>query len=97
MGGRDLSEAVAGRSALAALRMLDDDPATDHIVLISKPPHPATAAAIGAGVASALSTPVTMILIGPGQPDITAGAEQVLRRGRAGAATGRTWAPPSTP
>ncbi len=49
VGGRDLSEAVGGRSATAALRMLDADPSTDHIVLISKPPHPATAAAIGAG------------------------------------------------
>ena len=39
LGGRDLSEAVGGRSALTALAMLDADPGTDHIVLISKPPH----------------------------------------------------------
>ncbi len=96
LGGRDLSEAVAGRSALTALRMLDDDPGTDHIVLVSKPPHPATADAVKA-LAADLSTPVTMIMIGPGQPDITAGAERVL------AALGRSvpawpqWAPPADP
>ena len=46
VGGRDLSAAVGGRSAITALRMLDADPGTDHIVLISKPPHPGTAAAV---------------------------------------------------
>ena len=40
VGGRDLSAAVGGRSAITALRMLDADPGTDHIVLISKPPDP---------------------------------------------------------
>ncbi len=77
LGGRDLSEAVAGRSALTALRMLDGDPGTDHIVLITKPPHPAAAGAVQA-LASVLGTPVTMILVGPGRPDITAGAERLL-------------------
>jgi FdrA protein len=77
VGGRDLSEAVGGRSAITALRMLDEDPGTDHIVLISKPPHPATAAAVRAR-ADTLGTPVSSILIGPGQPDIAAGAEAVL-------------------
>ena len=93
LGGRDLSAAVAGRSALAALRMLDDDAATDHIVLISKPPHPATAAAVRA-VAQTLGTPVTMILIGPGLPDITAGAEQVLAALGLPTPDWPTWEPP---
>jgi FdrA protein len=77
VGGRDLSEAVAGRSAISALEMLDEDAATDHIVLISKPPHPATARAVQT-VADSLRTPVSSILIGAGQPDITAGTEAVL-------------------
>ncbi|MEP6560323.1 MAG: FdrA family protein [Nakamurella sp.] len=77
VGGRDLSEVVAGRSAITALRMLDDDPGTDHIVLISKPPHPATAEAVGR-LADSLRTPVSSILIGPGRPDITAGTEALL-------------------
>ena len=88
VGGRDLSAAVGGRSAITALRMLDADPATDHIVLISKPPHPAVAAAVGA-VAASLDTPVGTIFLGTGRPDITAGARQVL------AALGRPFpAPP---
>jgi FdrA protein len=37
-GGRDLSEAVAGRTALAALELLADDAGTDIIAVISKPP-----------------------------------------------------------
>ena len=38
VGGRDLSAAVGGRSARAALAALDDDPATGLIIVISKPP-----------------------------------------------------------
>ncbi len=77
LGGRDLSEAVGGRSALRALAMLDDDPATDHIVIISKPPHPTAAEKVLTAAASA-STPVTTVLLGPGQPDLTGAVETVL-------------------
>jgi FdrA protein len=42
-GGRDLSEAVSGRMMLHALKMLQDDPDTHVIVLISKPPAPSVA------------------------------------------------------
>lgn len=38
VGGRDLSQAVGGATTLAAIDALDDDPETDRIVLISKPP-----------------------------------------------------------
>ena len=37
-GGRDLSEAVGGRMMLQGLKMLQEDPETEVIVLISKPP-----------------------------------------------------------
>jgi FdrA protein len=77
LGGRDLSAEVGGRSALTALAMLDADPSTDHIVLISKPPHPATAERVLAA-ARAASTPVTAVLLGVGQPDLTSAAESVL-------------------
>jgi len=40
VGGRDLSEAVGGRMTLAALDMLEKDPATKRIIVISKPPAP---------------------------------------------------------
>ncbi len=42
-GGRDLSEAVGGRTMLAGLTLLQQDPQTDVIVLVSKPPAPAIA------------------------------------------------------
>ena len=40
VGGRDLAREVGALSTLAAIDLLDADPATRHIVLISKPPHP---------------------------------------------------------
>jgi len=45
-GGRDLDERVGGTTMLAALELLQADPATEVIVLISKPPSPAVAARI---------------------------------------------------
>lgn len=41
-GGRDLSEAVGGLTTLAALDLLEEDPATRVITLISKPPSEKT-------------------------------------------------------
>ena len=84
VGGRDLSAEVGGRSTLRALRALDADPATELIVLISKPPAPEVAAAVREAVAK-LGTPVVTALLGPGQGDLTAAAETALRAlGRTG-------------
>ncbi len=43
VGGRDLSEEVGGLMMQAALRALQDDPATKVLCLVSKPPAPAVA------------------------------------------------------
>jgi FdrA protein len=40
VGGRDLSPAVGGLMAEAAIRALNDDPATTSILFVSKPPSP---------------------------------------------------------
>ncbi|MCI1748651.1 MAG: hypothetical protein LKI24_11515 [Acidipropionibacterium sp.] len=65
LGGRDLSEAVGGRTASQALAALDADPDTDVIVLVSKPPAPAVRARIDEQ-AQQLSKPVvTMFVDGP--------------------------------
>lgn len=77
LGGRDLSARVGGRSALAALELLDSDPATGHIVVISKPPHLDTGRRVSEAAAG-LTTPVTVVLLGRGRPDITAATESVL-------------------
>lgn len=37
-GGRDLSEEIGGETMLAGIRMLEDDPQTEIILVISKPP-----------------------------------------------------------
>ena len=42
-GGRDLSEKIGGLMMLDAIQMLEADPQTEIIVLVSKPPAPAVA------------------------------------------------------
>lgn len=43
VGGRDLSEAVQGRTTKAAIRALESDPETKVILLVSKPPEASVA------------------------------------------------------
>ncbi len=77
VGGRDLSQAVAGRSTLQALAALDADQATSAIVVVSKPPAPQVLDAVRT-VAETLTTPVLWATLGPGSPDLTAAVESVL-------------------
>ena len=60
LGGRDLSEAVGGRMAAQAMRVLCDDPETEVILLVSKPPAERVARRILAGAGK----PVVAALIG---------------------------------
>ncbi len=60
LGGRDLSEAVDGRMAAQAMRVMDDDPETEVILLVSKPPAERVARRILAGAGK----PVVAALIG---------------------------------
>ena len=78
VGGRDLSAEVGGLSTLRALRLLDEDPATELIVLVSKPPSPDVARVVGEAV-ERLRTPVVRALLQPGSPDLTEATEQALR------------------
>jgi FdrA protein len=92
VGGRDLSEAVGGRSTLHALQMLDADPATELIVVVSKPPAAAVAAEVER-YAATLSTPVHLAFLGRGRDDLTAAATKALVAvGRAGVQD-RVWYP----
>ncbi|GAB3301459.1 FdrA family protein [Epidermidibacterium keratini] len=90
LGGRDLSEQVGGMSALQALQLLGDDPQTDRILVISKPPHPATADKVRAA-ADQIGKPVTYVLLGPGQPTITDGVGAVLDDLGIAVPAWRTW------
>jgi FdrA protein len=77
IGGRDLSAAVAGRSAKTALAALAADGGTELIVVLSKPPDLGVAADLR-DFAGRLSTPVQFALVGPGAPDLTAATETAL-------------------
>ena len=63
VGGRDLSDEVGGLMSLAALAALDADPATRHIVIISKPPSAKVARKLLARVGR-VRKPVTVCLLG---------------------------------
>ncbi|WP_433354481.1 FdrA family protein [Microtetraspora malaysiensis] len=75
VGGRDLSAEVGGRSAIQALRALDADPATELILLVSKPPAPEVADAVRD---LGLGTELVTALLGPGRDDLTTAVEKVL-------------------
>jgi FdrA protein len=66
VGGRDLSAGVGGRMAAAAVRALDADPGTDAILLVSKPPDPAVAAAV---VTECHAKPLVATCVGMTSPD----------------------------
>ncbi len=61
VGGRDLTSAVGGRMAKAAIDALRTDPATEAILLVSKPPAPDVAAEV---LAAAGEIPLVAALIG---------------------------------
>lgn len=79
VGGRDLTAEIGGASTRQALAALDADPATELIVLLSKPPDETVATAVRQA-ADALDTPVVVGLLGPGQDDLSATARSVCAR-----------------
>lgn len=62
-GGRDLKREVGGITTLTALDLLDADPATKHIVIVSKPPAAEVAKAVLARVAKS-AKPFTICFLG---------------------------------
>jgi FdrA protein len=77
VGGRDLSAAVAGRSTLAAMELLDAHQGTELVLVLSKPPDPAVADRLRARAAE-LRTPALVAFLGRGQPDLTAVTQDAL-------------------
>jgi len=92
VGGRDLSAEVSGRSTLQALRALDADPATDLIVVVSKPPAPEVGDLIRSA-ARRLSTPVRFGLLGEGGDDLTTVVEDTLGAVGVAVPTWPSWLP----
>jgi FdrA protein len=89
VGGRDLSGPVGGAMTLAAIDALAADPATEQIVIVSKPPDPAVMHRVSERAAAA-KKPVVLCFIGAGleelpesgrfAPTLKAAAEAVLGR-----------------
>lgn len=79
VGGRDLSAEVGGRATTRALSLLGEDPGTELIVVLSKPPD-ATAADRVRALGERLATPVIFTFLGPGEPDLSAVARMVTER-----------------
>ena len=77
VGGRDLSAAVGGLSTLAAMKALDDHPATEFVVILSKPPDPEVAERVRAAAAN-LKTPSLVAFVARGQDDLTAATGRIL-------------------
>lgn len=77
VGGRDLSKEVSAISTKQAMVRLDKDPATELIVVVSKPPAEEVAKELRE-FAGKLSKPVQFALLGPNQPTITETTEQVI-------------------
>jgi FdrA protein len=72
VGGRDLSAEVGGLMARDAVRALDADPATEVILLVSKPPDAGVARAV---IGASAATPVVAACVGMSAPDgLLAGA-----------------------
>ena len=96
VGGRDLSEAVGGCMTLFALESLALDPATEAIILISKPPHPSVLATLKEKLAT-IAKPVVVCCIGaePCVSGRTLWVETLDRAADAAVAllAGRAWEP----
>ena len=85
VGGRDLSAAVGGRSTLPALAALDEDPGTELIVVVSKPPAVEVAERVAAA-ADGLRTRVVLAFLGRDREDLSAVAAEACADCDAGVA-----------
>lgn len=92
-GGRDLHAEVGGMTTLSALELLRDDPGTEVIVLVSKPPEPAVAERV-LQAAAATGKPVVACLLNSqaAPPDGVRMASNLYQAARLAASAGATWA-----
>lgn len=74
VGGRDLKKEIGGITTLMAIDALDADPATEHVVLISKPPHPDVAKTVIARIAKSPKS-YTVCFIGADSADLPPNAK----------------------
>lgn len=70
VGGRDLTDQVGGMMTLQALRMLDEDPETEAIAVISKRPGPAAVRRLIGAVRGEIKKPVVLCMLGLDADDL---------------------------
>ena len=87
VGGRDLTQEVGGISTLMALDALEEDPATRHIVLVSKPPAPSVLPVIAERMGASVKT-FTVCFLGAGAVALPANARLAATLREAAGATG---------
>ena len=92
-GGRDLSHAVAARSTLRALEMLDQHPQTELVVVLSKPPAADVATLVRDAVGH-MRTPTIVGFLGRGEPDLTVVNARILSALGLPSAPPREWLAP---
>jgi FdrA protein len=73
VGGRDLKKEIGGITTLMAIDALDADSKTNHIVLISKPPHPDVARAVIERIARSKKT-FTVCFVGAAEVELPSNA-----------------------
>ena len=72
-GGRDVKKDVGGIMFVEGMKALEEDPETDYIVLVSKPPHPEVLEKIAGLIKSEIKKPVVGIFLG-GNPEVVKNA-----------------------
>jgi FdrA protein len=73
VGSRDLGEAVGGAMTLMVIDALDEDPETEHVVLLSKPPAPSAARRVLERIAESRK-PYTVCFVGLEEAEVPANA-----------------------
>jgi len=98
VGGRDLSAEVGGMMTFFALRKLADDPSTDAIVIIAKPPAPEVLPQLDAAIRT-ITKPVVVCALGAAVPASAPATWVTTLEDAAEAAVagirGRAWTPRS--
>src|SRR6185312_3623537 len=94
VGGRDLRDEIGGITTLMAIDALDADPATTHVVIVSKPPAPRVANAVLERIAKS-AKPFTVCLLGQSDLALPSNARRAhsLREAAELALGGRQFAP----
>lgn len=75
VGGRDLKREIGGLTTMTAMDLLDADPATTSVVLISKPPHEEVARKVVARIAAS-AKPWVVCFLGAGKLALPPNARQ---------------------